>query len=46
MFKLESIEYDYIRSLKSQSCKYPVNSERIVLDLESEVKQRPGFYSH
>ena len=46
MCKLESIEHDYPKILKSQSYKQcPVSSERIVLDLESEVNQGPRFYS-
>ena len=38
MIQLESIEHDYIRSIKSQSYK----QERRVLDLESEVMRGAG----
>ena len=36
MIQGESIEHDYIRNLKSQSCKQ-MSKDRIVLDLESEA---------
>ena len=47
MIQLESIEFDYFRSLKlSLTSKCQVSPERTVLYLESEVNQRIGFYSH
>ena len=39
LLKLESIEDDYIRNLKSNKC--PVSSDWRVLNLESEGSQKP-----
>ena len=36
------IRHNYIRNLKSQSCKQMSSVERIVLDFESEVMRSPG----
>ena len=47
MIWLESIEHDYIKNLKSLSYKQSqVSPERRVLDLKSEVPERPRLYPH
>ena len=43
-FKNQVVDEQKIKDLLSSQC--PVNLERIVLDLESEVHWRPGFNTH
>ena len=43
-FKYQVVHEQNFKDLLSSTCQ--VSVERIVLDLESEVNQGPGFYSH